>query len=455
MAENDWSAKSIKIESLLLWDENARFPEEYFNKSENELIAYFLEKDEFKIRELAKEIINEFDLPQLEKIVVLNIKGQFIVLEGNRRVCVYKLLIDPSLSEDTKISKYFKELGSSKKIGKNFSLDSNVTKSKEEGLRFLERKHKKNNNEIPWGERERRNFALRRSSRTVKDVLRVDLANEVKTLELPSSVKESILGKGYVTTFYRVVDSAPARKKLNYDITEEGHTEIKNKKEFADLLKIIVYDIWNKKSLATGLPIDSRSLNKTEEIEEYLKTVDPKNISKVNKGLNAQTQKTLFGGKTLTPQMAKTRSKSLSTSRRYLIQSPIHINDNRINNIYNELRTKLLVDNVPNAVAVLFRVFLEASLDYYLDKKGINLKKDRAHDPSLHEKLQAAATDLNLVSNEMKIIHKAISSKDTIYSIDTFNAYVHNSKIHPLPSELKSAWDELGPFVERLWISVK
>ena len=65
-----WNKKEIAIKNLALWDENPRFPEEYFSKSESELIEYFLRKKEFKIESFAKEVAKEFDLPQLEKIVV-------------------------------------------------------------------------------------------------------------------------------------------------------------------------------------------------------------------------------------------------------------------------------------------------------------------------------------------------------------------------------------------------
>jgi hypothetical protein len=55
-----WQKRAFHIEDLSLWDENARFPQEYFNKSEKELLAYFLKKKEFKIEDLAKEVVNEY-----------------------------------------------------------------------------------------------------------------------------------------------------------------------------------------------------------------------------------------------------------------------------------------------------------------------------------------------------------------------------------------------------------
>jgi hypothetical protein len=85
MTKSIWRQTSVPIKDLNLWDENARFPEEYFNKSEKHLVDYFLKKKDFKIESFAKEIVDEFDLPQLEKIVVYEYKNKNIILEGNRR----------------------------------------------------------------------------------------------------------------------------------------------------------------------------------------------------------------------------------------------------------------------------------------------------------------------------------------------------------------------------------
>src|SRR3989344_7871976 len=107
--KSKWKKKNLPIKDLSLWDENARFPQEYFNKKEDELIEYFLRKKEFRIDNLAREIVNEFDLPQLEKIVVLELNGKLIVLEGNRRLAAYKLLVSPGLKKNHALKKTFEE----------------------------------------------------------------------------------------------------------------------------------------------------------------------------------------------------------------------------------------------------------------------------------------------------------------------------------------------------------
>ena len=54
----------------------------------------------------------------------------------------------------------------------------------------------------------------------------------------------------------------------------------------------------------------------------------------------------------------------------------LNVTQNRIADIYKELRT-LRLDDAPNAIAVLLRVFLELSIDYFLTKEGGTLRVTR------------------------------------------------------------------------------
>ena len=141
---NEFTKNNISVKNLSLWDENPRFPNHYFNKTETELIKYF-GSEKFKLIGLAEEMVKDFDLPQLEKIVVYKMNSKNIVLEGNRRLAVYKLLNNPELIDDTKLKNQFISLKSKIKINDNFQLECLVTEDQEEGFRYLERKHMKGN----------------------------------------------------------------------------------------------------------------------------------------------------------------------------------------------------------------------------------------------------------------------------------------------------------------------
>jgi hypothetical protein len=383
-------------------------------------------------------------------------------------------LLNPELAKDFQSTyKLFKELSKAVKISANFKLEAVVTKSKDEGLRFVDRKHNKGNNEVGWGEPERRNFSVRRSHGNSKDVLRVELANAVKKLDLPDVIKEAVLGKGLVTTFYRIVDSASARKKLGYEVAEDGAIHVKDQKKFDVLLKTIVYSVWSKKDF-NGKGIDSRSLNKTEAIEKYVATIKPKDAPKVDKELKQSTKKNLFGDDViLTP--TRSRSNQVSADRKHLITSSMYIKDPRINDVYTELKTKLEVDYVPNAVAVLFRVFMECSIDCYIETYKLPVKDDTRLAGKvlkvvdhleeavalrrLSEEGNANPTKAEFKKAKEKVKFKSmrkVATKDnnSTLSVGTFHDFVHDYKMSPIPSELKKHWDNLDGFFCALWSAI-
>ncbi len=470
--DQPWEIKKIRVDKLSLWDENSRFPEEYFTKSEKILIEYFIKikKKELKIESLIKEIVREFDLPQLENIVVLKLNGKNIVIEGNRRVVAYKLLINPLLGKPYGLEAFLEGHKKQTKINDNFTLESNVTTNKDQALRYVDRKHNRGNNEVAWGEPERRNFAIRREYGKSKDYLRVDLANAVKNLPLVDSIKETVLGTGYVTTFYRIADSGAARAKLGYTTQKDGHIQIKDQNKFNDFLKIIAYQVWTKQDFSHA-PIDSRSLNKTKAIENYIKNLNQKDVKRVDQEIAKNTKTDMYGGKTVVAS-PKTRSKPISVLRKHLITSSIYIPDRRINDIYNELKTKLEVDITPNAVAVLFRVFIECSVDYYIHQNKIPIKDDiqlagkvlkvveHLENILVNQYLldngikKPTANDVKKAKEKVKIKEaRKLATKDnnSILSVSTFHDFVHDYKTSPIPSELKKHWENLDNFFEMMW----
>src|SRR3989339_1653986 len=106
-----WNKKDIAIKDLSLWDENARFSDQYFGLTEEDLLKHFI-TGKFQVLKLASEMEKDADLPQLEKIVVWRFNDRNIVLEGNRRVAAYKLMADPTpAGHDSKFGKMGAKIG--------------------------------------------------------------------------------------------------------------------------------------------------------------------------------------------------------------------------------------------------------------------------------------------------------------------------------------------------------
>jgi hypothetical protein len=450
------TAKIIAIKDLKLWDENARFPDKYFNTDEAELISYFLSKPDFKIRPLVEAIIKDYDLPQLEKLVVWNNNGEYIVLEGNRRLTAYKLIANPEHTDDANLKKYLTENKSKTQIKDSFLLECLVTENKEDGFRYIDRKHANNNNEVNWQDAERAHYNVRRGSKNQGELLKIGITKIVKELDLPEELKDQILGSGYVTTFFRIITTTPSKKEYGFSINEDGDLIVKDP-DFKEKLKIIIYQVLNKKDFNGG-DVDSRSLNKTDKIEEYIKSVKIEDAPKVDEEIKKNTTEDIFGEKSVNITTGK-KQKVLpkSTNRNYLIPSScrLSIKETKINNIYLELRQDLLLDDsskaVPNAVGVLFRVFLEISIDYFLEKEGVTLPNDTKLSGKITKCSEILEANGTATKKQLTNIRKVATDKNHILCIQNFHDYIHSYKTQPSSSDLKLKWDNLEEFFQILW----
>lgn len=458
MEKSDFKNRDIEIKNLSLWDENSRFPDKYFDKPEEELISYFLAKKNFKIKELSEAIVKDFDLPQIEKIIVYEYNNKLIVLEGNRRLTAYKLLSNPDLTSDSGLKDFFSKLKARVGVNEGLTLECLVTEDIEQGLRYIDRKHANGNYEIGWGDTERAHYNVRRGNAKKNELFKIAIAKIIKKLDLPEEMKEEVLGPGNVTNFYRIVESSPAWDLFGFELEDNGNLKVKDK-DFNEKLKVIILNVLKKKDLV-GNPIDSRSLNKNTEKEQYLKSIQVDDFKKVKKEIEQSKVKNIFGEeRVVIGKNDAKRSTPKSTLRNYLIPRTctlsINIPEPKINNSYLELKKDLLLDDsgraVPNAVGVLFRMFLEISVDYFLEKEGETISPNTKLAGKITKIADYMEQKSIATAKQLVNIRKVAIAKTSILSIDNFHDYVHSYKSQPSPNDLKLKWDNLQEFFEILW----
>ena len=443
--------KSIAIKDLHLWDENARFPDKYFNSDQKDLIQFFLNKSDFKIKQLIEEIVKDFDLPQLEKLVVWNDDSKYVVLEGNRRLTAYKILSNPALVSEEKLNKYLTEQKSILRIDDSFQIECLVADNKNEGLRYIDRKHANNNNEVNWQEPERSTYKVRRGSENQTEFIKIGIARIVRDLDLPEEMKDQILGKGYVTTFFRLVTTVPARAEFGFEVDENGDLIVKDK-NFREKLKVIIYQVLRKKDFDNN-DVDSRSLNKTDKIETYIKSVKPDDAKKVDAEIKRNTAEDIFGTKTVTispggkKPVTLPRSRPQPTGLFTSVDIPFRIGSANLRILYDELRD-IEVAKFPNATHDLLRSFLECSLIVFFKKhkEYSAIQKSGKHNPTLGEMLShiingkcKSITDQNLIDT----IKQVKTDYDKPYSLERLHMINHNENWVSTEREVRSAWAKL------------
>ena len=131
----------------------------------------------------------------------------------------------------------------------------------------------------------------------------------------------------------------------------------------------------------------------------------------------------------------------------------------KISGIYEDLKILQLARHV-HSIGVLLRVFLEMSVDDYLENKaGSSLTfKDpnsgRMLDKKLREKVKE--TIAHMVANgeaekDFKGVGTALNDPINPFSIDTLHAYIHNRFFTPTDTHLVTGWDNAQPFFEKIW----
>ena len=134
----------------------------------------------------------------------------------------------------------------------------------------------------------------------------------------------------------------------------------------------------------------------------------------------------------------KTRDKLIPTD------CALNVTNDRVYEIERELR-KLSHENFTNAVSVLFRVFIELSVDEYNERNAV---AEVSENSKLVIKMSKAASHMvnrrKLSRQQAKAVRSA-AQKDSFLasSVTQMNQYVHNKHVFPAPSDLRSGWDSL------------
>lgn len=132
----------------------------------------------------------------------------------------------------------------------------------------------------------------------------------------------------------------------------------------------------------------------------------------------------------------------------------LSITQPRIKAIYDELGSLRFSKNI-NAIGVLFRVFLETSVDAYLQKIGSSSKTSKGNFKSLLDKINEVITDL--ISNhggDIKVFNplkNALVSPSSPLWIDLLHSYIHNGGGTPTKPNLEAAWDHASPLLAAIW----
>ena len=492
--------KTIDINKLLVNPSNPRFEDV---DSENEAIKNIIQDNPDKLIKLASDIVenglNPIDLPLVSPHP--DKEGYYIVEEGNRRITAIKLLLSPKLSKvdenSNKLYLKFKDLSQHIDSNELKKINCVVSVNMESINHWIKLKHTGENKgagTVSWTPEQKRRFEQKRLGITSVDVQILDF---IESVGYPRSTIKSV----HKSNLKRLIEDPNVKDLLGIK-KDKGilKTNIPKEELLKGLDKIIedlstkrinVKDIYyktdRKRYLSTfdesNIPdkslvfedyiplnalLDESSLKRKVVVEQgnlqfdnvsTPPTTPSSNHDFVTKPLISDENKNTTSIDTQSVDTnppnkpINLRSTPLPWTRKTLIPKglKLKIPVKRINYIYKELQT-LNVDEFPNSAAVLFRVFLELSIDNYIEEKNI---QSCSRDAKLSRKIQAVSEFMKsneiLEKDDLKPVNLIVSSQDSLASTNTLNSYVHNPNIQPIPKDLKVAWDNIEKFIKALW----
>jgi hypothetical protein len=417
--------------------------------SEHECIEWLLAHHRDHMMNLAENIASH-GLSPIESILVLpagdEAPGDYSVWEGNRRVAALKLLDDSNRCHDPKLRKRFTAIRSGAKVPVLDAVECTIAPSAEEAERLIELRHQGPQDgvgTVSWDARQKERHLQRlgKHGRYAYSHKVIDAVSNKLDSELVAKLQDSSFS---ISTLDRVLKNAYAREFLGL-ATEGGepHRLIDEKETLKGLAKVMG-------DIADGMPV--KNVYSSDQIKAYLGGFEKKNTPDRKKSLSTPAPLASASVGKATPSKTATRSRPNLRDRKRLIPlgCTYSISHNRVNAIYHELKG-LDVDTRRNAVAVLFRVFLELSIDVYLNEHKITVPQGDKLANKAGKAVKHMKDNSWLDRKGSKGIDSAISSRHGPHAVDTFHAYVHNSSFQPVPSDLNVAFDNLRPFFDCLF----
>ncbi len=442
---------AIALTNLLLDVTNPRFVTE--QDDQRAAIRNMAAEQSEKLLNLADDIV-KFGLDPSSSAIVIpdgENTGRHIVVEGNRRIAALKLLHNPDLLQGIWQPQHERQL---KKLGDTFreapinDVQCVVLPDRDAANHWIQLRHRgeqQGRGTVAWDGLAAARYEQRRGGGRAQAALQaIDLVRQRASLD-PAVLAR--LGDVPITTVQRLLNDPQVRATLGVELKNGALTTQLSEKEVLKGLTRIIRDA------ALGQLRVSRIETK-EDRANYINSFRRSELPAASTTRGPSRVLAPAPATTSTPKQAKLVDPSSKRATLIPRVARLTIAETKANDIFHELR-HIKIEEFPYAIAVLFRVFLELSVDHYITSKKlmIKLELDKA---KLRAKLIKVAEHLEqsgvMTKRETKILHFIANPQHFLAaSVDTLHSYVHDAHFAASPSDLKAAWNSLEPFFTKFW----
>ena len=444
------ASKQLDLDELLLDLENPRISRA---GSQREAIQKIIEDQDLKLVVLAESIVTDGLNPMDRWLVVKSPteRGKFIVLEGNRRLATLRLLHNPTFMNDLEVraplKKRLQELAEQFNLKSTEPIDCFEIDDRADAATWLTQRHTGENEGsgiVNWSGVARARFRGRDPALQALDL--------VTTHGSLSEEEKALIEKWFpISTLDRLLSTPAVRSKIGVDISDSKLKTDLPAAEIIKPLRRIVLELANEE-------VNVSQLKSKEQQVAYVNKFgkDLPNLQKRTGTMKPVDELGERDFRTVSPK-PKPRPKPAPV-RRTLVPRDCYltVSNPKIAEITKELRT-LPLSEFPHSVSVLFRVFLEQSVDHYLTASGIPLEastKGGKKDKTLRTKVGEAIADMvknGTPKRNLDGVSRGIDDSKSPLFVETLHNYVHNRFYSPQERELKVAWDNSQLFFEVIW----
>lgn len=389
--------KSIRVTNLFLDLDNFRFEHQ---NSQLDAINTMVDAYIDELYKLAVDILkiglNPMDIPYV--LPHPTEEKKYIVLEGNRRITTLKLLLNPNLIDPKHITLRRKFIKLKEKHSKDLIhvVECGVCESRDEGYRWIERKHANGVGGIgtkQWNPLQKQRFDKATKG---KESLALQVINMLTSSSLVEDDFKKKLEKLNTSNLERLLSDPHVRGQLGL-VKQQGRLVSDIKPEV--LTEAMVGIVSDMLTPSFKVAVIYHKTDREKYINDMFRDTGSPNVmtNKVARwNLNEESTKIQ---EEEVDQRTKPKKALAPKPRKVLVPKGLHlpITDDRIAKIFKEMGG-LLVHAYVNTVAILLRIFMEMSVDVYLETFNL-LPEDKLtasqSGKTLYDKIRKVITHMN------------------------------------------------------------